>query len=64
MKTAEEGRTLTEEIVELLQRASKEDKLIIKGILLKAKETPTLNDMRKEHGLGSLADGDVVFTKV
>lgn len=39
MKTAEEGRTLTEEIAELLKRASKEDKLIIKGVLLKAKES-------------------------
>lgn len=38
MKTVEEGKKLTIEIAELLQSATREQKLIIKGILLGAKE--------------------------
>lgn len=38
MKTAEEGKELTIEIAELLQNATQDQKLVIKGILLGAKE--------------------------
>lgn len=36
MKTAREGRDLTMEIAELLRDATKENKLLIKGILMGA----------------------------
>lgn len=36
MNTAAEGKTLTIEIAEMLQNATKEQKLIIKGILMGA----------------------------
>lgn len=30
----------------------------------KQKKEPTLNDIRKENGLGPISEGDVVLTKV
>lgn len=46
-------------------RSSKEfnSDIIIGGKLDKENKKPTLNDMRKEHGLSPIQDGDVVLTK-
>lgn len=38
MKSAEEAKRLTNEVAELLKNATKEQKLVIKGILIGAKE--------------------------
>lgn len=65
MKSIEEARETSKEMAEMLQGADEYQKTLIRGILIgaKLKEKPTLNDMRKEHGLEHLPDGNVTLIK-
>lgn len=47
MKTAEEEKELIIEIAELLKQATYEQKLIIKGMLMGAKESKGVRDNQK-----------------
>lgn len=65
MKNISEVKEITQEIAEMLQGADEKQKILIKGILIGAntREKPTLNDMRVEHGLKPIRDGNVAITK-
>ena len=65
MKSITEARETSREMAEMLQGADEYQKTLIRGILIGAKlrEKPTLNDMRAEHGMEPLPDGNVVITK-
>lgn len=50
MKTIENGKELTAEIAELLKDATRDQKLIIKGILIGAKELDEETESEKKAG--------------
>lgn len=65
---SEKERTILENLGKVLPNLPESKKEYLIGLgdgiaMAREEKKPTLNDMRKEHGLDPLPDGNVVITK-